>query len=670
MNKLNQLQAELRLFKSYVLDYYDNDYTQKQKDTDIVLNQRYLKYGLFFNTISYILPTEVLNLSIQMYGKDGEKWNKTFHKSFNTVKCSDISELIAHQLIHYFTTYGLEQLGLFDNNLVYIPAEKLEIPELKEDIPLIVINEITKSTLHNKLMELLTSNIALSSQTVEDILCLSDYLNPEDVDNITNTEVRIALYDKFNIVPKDNVMFLRYLIYKLTNTPLLIKSKEVVFQLQRCDTDLLYTYLTRYVQDPDGYIKLSQIFLRYKCLFLAMKRKTKSKYSKEINKIINRIGKLSKTNHIPVGTSILDNMTSISDLKTAITKMPKIKKYLQDCTIFRKIRILNGINFRLNTKSKYIVYKIRNGKAWVESKKPITLMQQSVLLYLKELVEESIRTQLQGKLQGKTIYLPDNIQYKVPQSEKQFTGNIPEGSYIQVGRNDNLVIGISWKNVSTRVDLDLKATNHTETYGWDAKYRSNEPNESFYFSGDVTDAKNGATELFFIGKNVTGKSFMLCVNNYTCNNEDVPFDLVVAKCTDEEITCNYVIDPNNIITTIPFKMEKGQPFKSVGFVSIEQDEIQVCFKDFNLGKAITTTDSNLTDGAYDYLTQFNKYQLSIKDLLFMCNIPTKSLPYVEDYKEYIDENTGETFYKKITKPVDYDLSLDKLDKSTIINLLC
>ena len=54
----------------------------------------------------------------------------------------------------------------------------------------------------------------------------------------------------------------------------------------------------------------------------------------------------------------------------------------------------------------------------------------------------------------------------------------------------------------------------------------------------------------------------------------------------------------------------------------------------------------------------------------MCNVPIKSLQYVEDYKEYTDENTGETIYKKITKPVDYDLSLDKLDKSTIINLLC
>ena len=39
-------------------------------------------------------------------------------------------------------------------------------------------------------------------------------------------------------------MFLRYLIYKLTNTHLLIKSKEVVSQLQQCNTDLLYTYLT------------------------------------------------------------------------------------------------------------------------------------------------------------------------------------------------------------------------------------------------------------------------------------------------------------------------------------------------------------------------------------------------------------------------------------------
>ena len=38
-----------------------------------------------------------------------------------------------------------------------------------------------------------------------------------------------------------------------------------------------------------------------------------------------------------------------------------------------------------------------------------------------------------------------------------------------------------------------------------------------------------------------------------------------------------------------------------------------------------------------------------------------------NYKEYTDENTGEIIYKKITKPVDYDLSLDKLDKSLTIH---
>lgn len=667
MNNTKQIQAQLRLFKSYVTNNIHSVFTD-----NITLNKDYVKYGIFFNPHSNELPECVVKIAIDMYGKDGAKWNKTFHKSFSTVRDTDLSELIAQQLIHYFTTYGLETLNLYDTDLVYIPIEQLDIPQLQENVPLIVINEITEEMLHDKLMNLLTSDIALSQQTIEDIICLSDYLTSEDLEEINNTEIKITLYDKFNIVPKNSTFFLRYLIYKLTESTLLIKSKELYSQIQYCDIEILYNYLVQYVQQPYGYIKLANIFLRYKPLFLAMKRKTYSKKSKQINAIINRVSKLSKKYHKVVGIPILDNMTSIKTIKEVLQKVPTIQNELDKCSIFRKIRILNGINYRLNSNNDFDVYKIRNGKAWVEPKQQISLEQKQVLLYLQNLVQDNIAAQIQPKLKDKSIYLPDNIIYKVPQSEKQFVGNIPEGSYIEIPKTDNLVIGISWKNVKTRVDLDLKAVNKTETYGWDGLYKCNDPQESFYFSGDVTNAESGATELFYVGRNVKDKSFMLCVNNYTCNPEDVPFELVVAKCNDTDIDYNYVIDPNNIITTIPFKMEQKQNFKTIGFVNITQENIQVYFREFNLGAAITTTDSKLTEGAYDYLTQFNKYQLSINDLLFICNICPSSSPVIEQYvqcTQTTEDKTPDTLYKKIITPVDYDLSLDKLDKTTIVKLL-
>lgn len=93
-------------------------------------------------------------------------------------------------------------------------------------------------------------------------------------------------------------------------------------------------------------------------------------------------------------------------------------------------------------------------------------------------------------VKGKYIYIPNNITYAAPTSEKQFNGNIPAGSYIEVPRIDDLVYGVHWTNLpgdgkyqsrgfygeikpngEERVDLDLKQMNKNEVFGWDASYR-------------------------------------------------------------------------------------------------------------------------------------------------------------------------------------------------------
>ena len=184
---------------------------------------------------------------ITQAGKDGEKWNQTFHKSFKTVKDTPIETLVAQQIIHYFTTYGLENLGLYNEDLVYIPHEQLDVPELEEDIPVIMLHYMTYDMIAEKLMTLLTSGIALSQETLDLVKALSDYIPKDRFDEIKNKEFKIYLYDKYNIVPSNPKEFLRYIIYKLTGETLIVNNRKLRKLIQTSDKDetlrLLNTYL-------------------------------------------------------------------------------------------------------------------------------------------------------------------------------------------------------------------------------------------------------------------------------------------------------------------------------------------------------------------------------------------------------------------------------------------
>ena len=69
-----QIEAELRLFKGYTIsedEFYDGKLRENAYGNGI----------LFLEEPS---PT-VLEKALELYGKDGEKWNQTFHKSFSIV---------------------------------------------------------------------------------------------------------------------------------------------------------------------------------------------------------------------------------------------------------------------------------------------------------------------------------------------------------------------------------------------------------------------------------------------------------------------------------------------------------------------------------------------------------------------------------------------------------
>ena len=662
----------LRLFKGYL-----------GEKTDTV-NEKALKHGLL---IPNNVDEEVVDLAIEMYGKDGEKWNQTFHKDFEIVKNAPIEDLIAQQMIHYITTYGFESLGMYDSDLVYIPREKLEIPELDvENIEFITIKPLTNEELTDKLMTMLTSGIALSEQTVEDIKVLSDFIDKDRFDEVKNREIKTYLYDKYNVMPKNPDDFLRYMLFKLTGNTLKIQSVDMIYQVRGSDKHKALIMLESYLINEDRYKKLSSIFLRNKQLFLALKvKKEDVEYygaKVKINKIINKLRKLSVYNHKPLPKNILDNLTN----KDISVNYDDLVKELDEITVFREMRILNGIRYRLFGNDN-IVYRIRNGKSYVSTLPGKTFEYINKLTGLYKFIMNHLISRLSDKVKGKTIYIPENVIYAVPTSEKQFFGDIPEGSYIEVPRNDNIVYGVHWKNIKDgkstcvrcfygeevlpqgeeRVDLDLKQMNKSEVFGWDASYRSSK--SDILFSGDITNAQlpDGATELFYVGQNVGNVAFLVTLNMYTNNSQDVPFEFVIANATHRpENASRYALDPNNILYKMDAIIKNMERQKTLGLITVS-DTIRFYFNEFSLGNSVATSRrDDITMGAFDYLNTYGKTQLKLKELLkdsgaIIVNEPTIKTKVIKNVN-------GNEVSEIIDTPVDLDLSLESITKDTIIDL--
>ena len=548
-------------------------------------------------------------------------------------------------------------------------------------------------------MTLLSSGIALSKETIEDIMTLSDYIPRDRFDEIKNKEIRIALYDKYNIVPKNNVEFLRYMIYKLTGSTLLIKNQQSIKALKQCDKEQIYNLLQSYLTNtPNGYIKLAEIFLRYKDLFLALKRPLSDMYDIKdkqinmyINSAINKISKLSKKYHKPLDNNILDRLSNIKDLTIYNLGKSAINSAITETNSFRLIRILNGLKYRLSCNSDdAIVYKIRNGKAYVsELEKAMTEEQQVVINDIITNIEVELASRIKNKLKDKIVYIPENVVYTLPQSEKQFNGNIPEGSYIEVKKDDDMLVGVHWKNFEDeRIDLDLHMQNKSEQYGWNTSYRSE--SENFYFSGDVTDAvlPKGATEVFYIGKSCENKAFLLTLNDYTRNKRDIPYDLIFAKSDISRIEKNHTIDPNNILYVIHNTFEAEENEKTIGLVKIDSNSIRLYFNDFSLGRSIVTRQTNVIQNSYSYLNKYTDIQYKLNDLLTKASITVINKPeyskevYFEKLEnnslqeidneraaELIKNNNGNLLFKQDKKiKADIDLSIENINKQSLIEL--
>jgi len=628
------MKSSLNLFKAVPVN--GNGVPSKEQFSE--LNEGFIKSGFIFapQVLSEYTGSQLDKLVYEvntLYGKDGADLNKAFHKSFAKVRDASLEQLWYEQALHYMTTYGFEQVGFFSHESVYIPAEKLEVPEIKEDFKLTVIRGLTKEELKAELLTFLATGIALKESTIKDVLDVATFVGVTEAEaqEVKNKEVRIALYDYFNYVPSNNLEFLRYMVYKITGMTQIVKNPATIATIKDKFTISHEGMLVKYV-NTYGEEELAKLFYRYKPVFLAFRKTANAK------KLVNAIRRSAKVNHQPMREDLLNSLTARIKRGdgSKITKHD-IEKALEGVNTFRKARLAYALKYRTED-HEGILYRVRNGKSYA-TKFENTDKNSAHAAY--GIVLESIARDITPNVAGKTFVIPESVVYALPTTEKQFVGNIPSGSYCEVDKD--MVMGVYWENVDgNRVDLDLSMANLAGKIGWDGGYRS----DDLQFSGDVTNAPHGATEVFRIGNTAEGL-WLVNLNYFNFENIKVPYKIFVGS-DSAAISGNYLVDPNKLKLIVDSEFN-GERQKALGIVYADENTRRFIFSETTFDKLRSARHTDYSQYALDYIKNYYTDVIDLGQLISAAGGVVVSEPPEEG--DYVD------------------LSIEALDKTTIIDLL-
>lgn len=540
---------------------YDYDAIDLFKHGVIVLDE---SGNLYTKPICPLLRDLILGA----FGNSNDQWYNSFHKSWEKVANSPIETLIAEQLVHYFSTYGLESVGLSAHS--YIPAEQLfvdldEKPSIESfTVVRILPKEMCKTLATDYLLSLKSVNNNVTPPSSIRALLEFTEVDPEQ---LASFEVKCIAYDLFHKIPQEPTDWLRYVIYKTTGSTLVIKSKELINALKRVATLDIYF-------DGIKAEKLATIFYRFKPLFLAMKH---SKISDETKHKINVIRRLAKQYHKPIGNALtVQNLSKFA----SENNWNAVDQTISKANNRQLIKCLNWISATLytqqhvnNREEASAVYNIRNSKIYVDVNK--SAKQRSYLHTLFEKLGNELVARFKNKFTGKTFMIPSYIDYAAPVSEKQMLDRYPFGTSITTP-NTGFCTAICWNNIDSniashgygRVDLDYHLNSISSDYGWNSSYRSS--SRDILFSGDMTDARNSAAEAYKVSCNVTDP-LLASVHKFHPENEEVTFKFMLAntdKFKNSSGPNQAPIDVKDaLFTPIEIKLEANDLSKTLGVFS-------------------------------------------------------------------------------------------------------
>lgn len=598
-----------------------------------------------------------------LYGTNPEDLNKAFHKSFAKVRDTPRSVLVAEQTAHYLTTYLAEHRGIYDTDKVYIPREYVNVPGIDaETFPLVVIRGLTADELKVALLDLLSSGVALSEQSVQDCLEVASLvsLSDDEIESVKNREVKVGLYDLYGKVPANPVEFLRYVVYRTTGDTLLIKNGKAIATLKEGVGTHKVLPLFNLYANAHGLDRLGEIFLRFKPLFLALKA------DPSLRPTINKIRRAAEKNHKPLAPDYLNNVTALIKKSKSSVHFAKSKASVvgygnfnlahlaeeldsPNVNIFRKIRLAQALRVRTASDLDAIVYRVRNGKSYATDFAALSSREIDDYTSAYNVVLQNIAKSLSPVLTDRRIYIPDGVVYGLPATEKQFIGNFPAGTYVQAGIDQPLVAGIYWEDQGGyRVDLDLSVANVSGKIGWDSTYRAGNRGAQVLFSGDNTSAPNGAYEVYWFDAALDG-SWLMSVNYYNFSQSvPVPYKIVVGTADSKDINNHFVIDSNRLLASAPAVIDEHQ--QNIGLVVAEATGAHRFYLgQANVGGGISARHGINAERARKFMQVSLQSAPTLNDVLYY------SGAILVDSAEQADEG--------------FDLSPSAIDKTTILSLL-
>lgn len=500
-------------------------------------------------------------------------FNTTFYKSFDAVRQLTTDEIMADKIKHYASTYGktlfnviheMEDENKVHSNLyidftgikdIYVPNEdpiKIDIKDCKVMLP------ISKDEIFYKIDKSFKSGIALEKDTINNMFNLSDEIFGEkfeySINDWKNKEAIILYKFKKNWPAANNEEFIRMLFYITTDNTLVIQDKRTIENIKSKSGVFIKNKEIHNLFKNYDLTKLSESFNRYKKLFLAIK--------KVDAKTINKISSLSKKHHKPMDLPFVSTFLNKNNLNDDLEdKLMILKNQLNsnNINIFQKEKWLQAIRKRLLNQSFYDCYNIRNGKSFYQLNNNfnnLTKKQQDYLQKCKDIIYKSMVKDVKKKVKDCNIIVPQNINFVVPTSEKNFIGHIPFNSFILLDGNNNGVVGITWKGKDGAQDLDLSYLSAKGKCGWNADYESE---SGVVYSGDMTSANPEATEMFYCPKGI--EDGILSVNNYNGKPESLYHFFIAKDHTDYNDKC---VNPDNILFQTPLKTGNKSEEKSIG----------------------------------------------------------------------------------------------------------
>lgn len=449
--------------------------------------------------------------------------NATLHKSWSTIANASTEELIVKQLMHYISTYGTHFTG---EPLTFNDGQNTTTFE-----NFTIIDAISNDEMYEKCIDMLKSGAALDT---EDVKVLTKYVTwyikryrPSTdglIDSIANKEARILLMDELDIYPSNGADIVKYLVYKVTGKPVLIQNKETIDAIKSSRMELPVF--------ADKELKaLASCFLRFKPIMLAFKQaNSMNRYT------VNLLRRMAKKYHTPMKV-----VPSMRILESFYDDFENLDKELHHTTNFRLVSLLNYLNAVMeSTNDKASLYIIRNGKCFAKEALPNekALNVKAIFQYVKNILVENLRPKA-----GVVKYHP-YLTLACPTSTKNFVGNFPFGTSIKMRKNNYM--GIYWENAWGTHDFDLSfISQNGGKIGWNARYCKRQKNQlAVLYSGDMTDAPNGAAEVILMKNNYV-EDGLFFVNRYF-GDEYSTFMLFGGTTDDFDMDSPYMVDKKTI----------------------------------------------------------------------------------------------------------------------------